>query len=89
MRTLTLDDRAQITWDRETAKDLAEHLGELRGRESRVDLLEDAYGFPRDWAHRNVNTLIRLTPDQLARVLQHADITGERATNRVLAERGY
>ncbi|WP_147107208.1 hypothetical protein [Nesterenkonia populi] len=82
MSTLTLDVRAHITWDRETAHDLAEHLAEQPDRKARVDLLEDAYGFPRDWADRNLNTLLRLTADQLMRVLQHADPTGEQATNR-------
>lgn len=78
---LTLE-KPVITWDVDTAKDMAEHLAEIPGREARIDMLQEAYGFPRSWSHKHLNTLMNLTPEQMVRVLLHADPTGETAVRR-------
>ena len=77
-------------FDIEDARDVHEHLHELDTHYERVELLQEHLpDWPRNRIERAMPIFMGATPDRLLSVLQHADPTGERATNHVLTERGY
>ena len=52
-----------------------------------VEIMHSHYPYKsKQWIHRNFHMLMALSPDDLARVLQYQDPTGERAVRNVLAQ---
>lgn len=63
----------------EQARDLVDHLHEVRTYQERVEILQDHIDWSEQQIRRRMPTLLDCSPEQLMKVLVYADRTGDTA----------